>query len=64
MPVGEQIGTLLVEAIVEVGVDERMPAAGESLGRGVENGEAGELTPEGASGFVEDDGGEVPEGRG
>ena len=55
MPIGEQIGALLVEALAEIGVDERVPAPGERLGRCVEDGEPGELTPEGAGGFVEDD---------
>ena len=55
MPVGEQIGALLVETLAEIGVDERVPPPGERLGGCVEDGEPGELTPECAGGFVEDD---------
>ena len=40
MPVGEEIGTLLVETLVEVGVEKRVPAPGERLRRCVEDGEA------------------------
>ena len=64
MPVGEEIGTLLVETLVKVGVEKRVPAAGERLRRGVEDGEARELAPKCAGGLVEDDGGKIPEGRG
>ena len=62
MPVGEQIGTLLVEALVEV--DECKPAAGERLDGGVGDGEARELTPKDAGCFVEHGGWEVSEGSG
>ena len=40
MPVGEEIGTLFVETLVEVGVEKRVPAPGERLRRCVEDGEA------------------------
>ena len=64
MPVGEQIGALLVEALIEVGVEERVPPPGERLRGGVEDGEARELAPKCAGGFVENDRRKVPEGSG
>ena len=55
MPVGEEICALLVETIVEVGVEKRVPAPGKRLCGGVEDGEARELAPKCAGGFVEND---------
>ena len=64
MPVGEEICAFLVETLVEVGVEKRVPAPGERLCGGVEDGEARELASKCAGGLVENDGGKIPEGRG